>query len=154
MTEDQEPIEQFDPVMQAVQGEPWFVQAATLVEQAAGLLTENGVHKGTLFAGAAKLVLDDPIAGALVEVASVPRSELAFVVVKVADPGELPHAQSQLKMLSDKVRSANPEASLLVLPGDWSFRTMQPEMAIQFAVNMIAFVSDDELEKIGLRRIE
>jgi hypothetical protein len=149
-----EPIEQFDPVMQAIQGEPWFMQAALLVERAAAILTENGVHKGTLFAGGGRLSLDDPFAGALIEIASLPAEGLAFAVVKVPDLPDALDDSRKLHELSEKVRAANPNASLLLLPGDWSFRTMHPEMARQFSQNMLAFVSDDELAKVGLYRKE
>ena len=147
-----EPIEQFDPALQSVQGTTWFMQAALLVEQAASILANNGVHKGTLFAGGGRLSLDDPFAGALVEIASLPVEGLTFAVVRVPDLPDALDDSRKLHELSEKVRAANPNASLLLLPSDWSFRTMVPEMAIQFATNMIAFVSDQELAKVGLYR--
>ena len=149
-----DPVEQFDPAMRAVQAEPWFREAVSLVDRASSLLVANGIDKGALCVGCARLCLDDPLAGALVEVAALPWEGLSFLRLGVPDPSALLDFSRPVHDLAERLRQANPDAYLLVLPHDWSFRVMEPEMARQFAVNMLAFVSDAELEKIGLKRIE
>jgi hypothetical protein len=151
---DKDAIEQFDPEMRKLQGEPWFISVAETVERMSEVLIGHGVTGGTVIAGAGRLSIGDPLAGAITEVSSIPAGGLAFVVVKPPDMAEALDYMRAVKTLRDRISAANPDAYLLLLPIDWSFRTMQPEMARQFAANMLAFVSDDELARIGLKRME
>lgn len=155
MTDDNDDrIVQSDPRLAAVQDEPWFDAAVERVLSSVEALAEHGITECSLAAGEGRLVLGDPIADAVAEVGRLPAEGMAFVVLKAPTPDGVIDASRAVRELSDRVRRANPNGYLLLLPADWSFRVMQPEMARSFAVNMIAFVSDDELEKIGLKRIE
>ena len=51
-----------------------------------------------------------------------------------------------------RMKQANPSAFLLVLPEDFSFRTMPPQAARRFAQNVVAFLDDSELGHLGLQR--
>lgn len=153
MTDD-EPVDQFDPSLMKYATMPWFAEAVDFITRASDLLVANGLDKVTVNGGVGRLTVGDAMAGALVQVESLPKTELAFVVMKLPDNDGLLDNSRAVKGLHEKVRAANPDASLLVLPADWSFRTMRPEMARSFASNMLAFVSDSELEKIGLCRKE
>jgi len=146
-------VEQLDPQMQAVASESWFERAVLHIDCAVDDLKSHGLTKGTLYVGTARLCLDDPLAGALAEVHHAPADGLTILRLGVPDPGALLDASGGIAELSRKVREANPNGWLLLLPADWSFRTMTPEMAREFAVNMVSFVEDAELEKIGLKRI-
>ena len=147
-------IEQSDPRIALLMDKPWFLAVLDRLEDELTEITNHGVTEGTVCIGNARLCLDDPLAGALVQIGTLPASELAFVVLRVPDTEALLDAGRQVRELSDRVRAANPNGYLLVLPENWSFRTMLPDMARSFATNMIAFVSDEELAKIGLQRIE
>lgn len=148
------PVEQSDPRMQAVAAEPWFTRAVLFIENAIEELKVHNITEGTVCVGTARLCLDDPLAGALAEVQHAPADGLTILRLSVPDAGALLDVSGGVAELSRKVREANPNGWLLLLPADWSFRTMQPEMAREFARNMLAFVSDDELEQIGMKRIE
>ena len=154
MSDDIEPIVQSDPRLAAVAEEPWFTAAIDRVLSSVEVLHEHGIDECCLAAADGRLVLGDPLAGALVEVAALPAEGLAFVVLKPPSPDELIDASRAVKELSERVREANPNGYLLVLPAEWSFRVMSPDMAREFARNMMAFVSNDELERIGLKRVE
>ena len=151
---DDAPVEQLDPKLKAIQGESWFRALVELVAAATAVLQSHGVEEGTVFAEAGRLSIGDPIAGALTEVRQMPAEGLVFLRLGVPDTSAFLDSSHAIRDLAERVRQANPNGHLLVLPHDWSFRTMDPEMARQFAVNMIAFVTDDELEKIGLKRTE
>lgn len=91
--------------------------------------------------------------GAVAELATLPRDGLAFVVLRFPGEGDDPIDHSAaLKRVAERVREANPNGYVLVLPAGWSFRMMPPGQARDFARNMLAFVSDDELAEIGLTR--
>jgi len=154
VNDDSEPVLQFDPRLAAVTGEPWFTAAVDQVVSTVEALQSHGINACSLAAGEGRLVLGDPLADALVEIGHMPAEGLAFVVLKPSSPDGLLDSGRAVHELLHRVRTANPNGYLLLLPAEWSFRVMQPEMAREFARNMIAFVSDAELEQIGLKRIE
>ena len=83
------------------------------------------------------------------ELLALPAEGLTFVVLKSPEPPD-----QAIKLLGDCVRSANPNAMVVALPADFSFRIITEWQAKEFARNMTAFVSDDALAEIGLYRIE
>ena len=99
----------------------------------------------------------DPLADVVAQVAALPREGLAFVVLTPTADGVVEDAikpQGPIAFLSQRIRAANPNAHLLVLPQGWSFRTMDRAQAREFVSNMLAFVSDDELAEHGLKHVE
>ena len=99
----------------------------------------------------------DPFAAAVRQVAALPAEGLAFVVMTPPADGvekAMLDSKGPIGFLSQRIRAVNPNAHLLLLPAGWSFRTMDRKQAREFAANMLAFVPDDDLEALGLRRVD
>lgn len=99
----------------------------------------------------------DSFIDAMFRVAALPAEGLAFVVMTPpADgiDGALLAAKGPLGVLSQRLRAVNPSAHLLVLPAGWSFRTMDRTQSREFAANMLAFVPDEDLAAVRLRRTD
>ena len=91
-------------------------------------------------------LVDDAIA----QVAALPAEGVAFVVLKRPDADDPIDHSAALESISNRVKEANPNGYVLVLPESWSFRTITHEHALQFIRALITFVSDEELAAAGL----
>ena len=99
----------------------------------------------------------DPFAGVETQIATLPSEGLAFAVMTPTADGIEPDFLSHrgaFAELSRRIAAVNSNAHLLVLPAGWSFRTMDRGQACDFAANMLAFVPDEDLAALGLRRTD
>jgi hypothetical protein len=147
--EDEIPV-QGDPRMQKYTQEPWFKRAVTDLEALVDTFTLHGVTVGTVHAGIGKLVLNDPVAGALVQLTELPRDDggLTLLTLKTPDP-----LSAEVKRaLQQSLATTGRRIFLMAVPEDWSFRTMHGSEAVSFVKNMLAFVSDEKLADLGLKR--
>jgi hypothetical protein len=142
-----------DPRIQKIQNEPWFRAALADLEVAVDQFETNGLAEGNIYVGTGKLVFGDPLAGAMTEISLVSRYEgLTLLIIKATEVPTSPDFVEQIDRLSKEVRARSPGAVILMLPDDWSFRTVRGAEAFEFVKNLVAFVADNDLEKIGLQK--
>ena len=148
MTED-DAVEQVDPALKSVQSEPWFAEIVSGVGILSGLMEARGFPVCTVAAGEARLSVGGSVDGLMLRLSELPRDGLVFVEMRVQGQ---PADRAAVAEIERRMKQANPSAFLLVLPEDFSFRTMPPQAARQFAQNVITFLDDSELGHLGLQR--
>jgi hypothetical protein len=146
---DEDAVEQVDPVLESVQSEPWFADVVSGIEILAGLMEARGFPVCTVAAGEARLSVGGSIDGLMLRLSELPRDGLAFAVLSVQGQ---PADRAAVAEIERRMKQVNPSAFLLVLPEEFSFRSMPPQAARQFAQNVVSFLDDSELEQLGLRR--